>query len=82
MESNFPGMRGLILVLMLNVCYLSEILILMVVTWWLLLVTWWLLLVTATYLMVTGELPDGYLWLLVIIGGQCSLPLITARFHF
>ena len=35
---NFPGMRGLILVLMLNVCYLAVILIFVVVTW-LLLVT-------------------------------------------
>ena len=36
---NFPGMRGLILVLMSNVCYLVVILIFMVATWWLLLVT-------------------------------------------
>ena len=36
---NSPGMRGLILVLMLNVCYLAVILIFLVVTWWLLLVT-------------------------------------------
>ena len=35
---NFPGMRGLILVLMPNVCYLAVILIFVVVTW-LLLVT-------------------------------------------
>ena len=56
---NFPGMRGLILVLMSNVCYLAVILIFL---WllggycslssgycWLLLITWWLLLVTGGY---------------------------------
>ena len=36
---NFLGMRGLILVLMSNVCYLAVILIFLVVAWWLLLVT-------------------------------------------
>ena len=36
---NFPGMRGLILLLVPNVCYLAVILIFLVVTWWLLLVT-------------------------------------------
>ena len=35
---NFPEMRGLILVLMSNVCYFAVILIFLVVTWWLLLV--------------------------------------------
>ena len=34
---NFPGMRGFILVLMPNMCYLAVILIFLVVTWWLLL---------------------------------------------
>ena len=47
--THFPGMKGLILVLMLNVCYLAIILIFLVVTWWLLLITWWLLLVTGSY---------------------------------
>ena len=42
-------MKGWILVLMLNVCYLAIILIFLVVTWWLLLITWWLLLVTGSY---------------------------------
>ena len=46
---NFPGVRGLVLVLMSNVCYLVVLLIILVVTWWLLLVTWCLLLVTARY---------------------------------
>ena len=36
---NFPGMSGLILVLVSNVCYLAVILIFLVGTWWLLLVT-------------------------------------------
>ena len=58
---NFPGMRGLILVLMSNVCYLAVIFIFLEVTWW-------LLFVTARCLVVTG--------------GYCSLPLVTARFHF
>ena len=35
-EPIFPGMRGLTLVLMLNVCYLAIILIILVVTWLLL----------------------------------------------
>ena len=51
----FYGMRGLILVLMSNVCYLAVILIFLVVSWWLPLVTWWLLLVTAHYLVVTAH---------------------------
>ena len=59
---NLPGMRGLILVLMWNVCYLAVILILLVVAWWLLLITKWLLLVTAHYLVVTG----GYCSLLFV----------------
>ena len=46
---NFPGMKGLILVLMSNICYLAVILIFLVVTWWLLLVIWWLLVVTTCY---------------------------------
>ena len=64
----FPRMRGLIHVLMSNVCYLALILIFLVVTCsycslsighcWLLLVTWW-----------------------VITGGYCSLPLVSARFQ-
>ena len=70
LEPNFLGMGGLILILISNVCYLTEILIVIIVTWWcslssgycwLLLVTWWLLLVT---------------------GGSCSLPLVTACSHF
>ena len=36
---NFPGSRGLILVLLSNVCYLAVILIFLVVTWCLLLFT-------------------------------------------
>ena len=58
---NFAGVRGLILVLMLNLCCLTVMLIFLVVTWW-------LLLVTARFLVVSG--------------GYCSLPLMTARFHF
>ena len=50
---NLPGMRGLILVLMSNVCYLAINLIFLVATWWLLPVTWWLLLVTWWLLVVT-----------------------------
>ena len=66
-------MNGLILVLMLNVCYLDVILIF---SWWLLggyyslpsgccwllLVTWWLL--------------------VVVTGGCCALPLFTALLRF
>ena len=36
---NIPGMRGLIIALVSDVCYLAEILIFLVITWWLLLVT-------------------------------------------
>ena len=50
---NFPGMKGLILVLMSNICYLAVILIFLVVT-------------------------TRYL---VVIGGYCLLPLVTARPH-
>ena len=67
LRPNLPGMRGLILVLMSNVCYLAIILIFLVVPWWLLLVNCWLLLVTARYL--------------VFIGGYCSLLVVTARYR-
>ena len=66
---NFPGMRGLILVLMSTVRYLTEILNFLVVTWWLLHVTYWLLLITACYLVVTTAkclLPGGYRSLLLV----------------
>ena len=65
MGPHFPRMRGLILVLMLNMYYLAVavILIFLVVTWWLLSVTYWLLLVAARYLVVTG--------------GYRSLPLVS-----
>ena len=46
-------MRGMILVLMSNVCYLAITFIFLVVTWWLLLVTQWLLLLTWWLLVVT-----------------------------
>ena len=52
---NFPGMRRLILVLMLNACYLAEILI--------------FLTVTNRYLVVTAgywSLPGGY-WSLPLV---------------
>ena len=68
-----PGIRGLILVVMSNACYLAVILIFLVVIWWfcslpsgycsLLLVTWWLLLVTW--------------WLLVVTARYCLLLLVT-----
>ena len=65
---NFPGMRGLILVLMLNVCYLVVILIFLLVTWLLLLLTLWLLLITAPCWVVTH--------------GYCLLPPVTTCSHF
>ena len=43
------------------------------------------LVVTSGYLVVTGcywLLLGGYWWLLLVIGGYCLLPLITARSHF
>ena len=48
-------MRGLILVLMLNVCYFAVFLIFLLVPWQLLLLTQWLLLVTGHYLVVTAR---------------------------
>ena len=66
---NFPGPRGLILVLMLTVCYLAIILI----SWWLLLVSQWLLLITACYLVVIG----GYCSLLVVTTTYCSFSLLA-----
>ena len=68
---NVPGMTGLILVLMSNVCYLAVIFIFLVVT--------------AHYLVVTAGyclLPDSYWWLRLVTGGYCSLPLVIAHFHF
>ena len=60
-------MRGLILVLLSNVCYLAVN------------VNFGgYLVVTARYLMVTA----GYWWLLLVTGGYYSLPLVTARSHF
>ena len=64
-------MRGLILVLMSNVCYLAVILIFLVVI--------------VRYLVVTAgycSLPGGYWWLFLVTGGYYSLPLITGRSHF
>ena len=46
---NFSGIRGLIVALMSNVCYLNVILIFLIVTWWLLVVYCSLLVVTACY---------------------------------
>ena len=69
MGPNFSGMRGLILVLMSNVCFLAVILIILVVTWWLLLVTWWLLVATACYW-----------WLLLVTTRYCSFPLLVWTF--
>ena len=48
-------MRGMILVLMSNVCYLAITFIFLVVTWWLLLVTQWLLLLTWWLLVVAAR---------------------------
>ena len=42
------------------------------------------LVLTARYLVVTVGyclLPGGYWWLLLVTGGYCSLPLVTARSH-
>ena len=66
MGPNLPGMRGLILVLMWNVCYLTVILILLEVTAR-------YLEVTARYLVVTAR----YCSLLVVAGGYCSLLVVT-----
>ena len=71
LRPNFPGMRGLILVLVSNVCYLTVILIFLVVTWWLLLVTWLLLVVNARYW-----------WLLLVTAHYCSFPLLVWAPHF
>ena len=70
----FPRMRGLIHVLMSNVCYLALILIFLVITCsycslsighcWLLLVTWWV---------ITGR----YWWLLFITARFCSFPVLV-----
>ena len=65
MGPNFPGMRGLILV-MLNMCYLAKILIFLVVTAR-------YLVVTARYLVVTAR----YWWLLLITTRYCLLPLLV-----
>ena len=62
---DFPGMRGLILALMSNVCYLAVIMIFLVVTAR-------YLVVTAHYLVVTAR----YWWLLLVTGGYCLLLLI------
>ena len=67
MGPNFPRMRGLILVLMSNVCCLAVILIFLVVTAR-------CLVVSRRYLVVSAR----YLWLLMVTarsGGYCS-------FHF
>ena len=70
----FPRMRGLIHVLVSNVCCLVLILIFLMVTCsycslssghcWLLLVTWWV---------ITG----GYWWLLFITARFCSFPVLV-----
>ena len=59
-------MRGLILALMSNVCYLAVILIFLVVT--------------ARYLVVTARycsLRGGYWWLLLLTGRYWSFPLLV-----
>ena len=66
---NFPGMRGLILVLMSNVCYLAVIFILVI----------------ACYLVVTAgycSLRVGYWWLQLVTGGYSLLPVVTGRYQF
>ena len=74
--SNFPGMRGLMVVLISKICCLGVILFILVVTWcycslpsgycWLLLVTWWLLVVTACF------------WCLLLVAARySSFPLLV-----
>ena len=43
------------------------------------------LVVTALYLVASAGyclLPGGYWWLLLVTGGDCSFPVVTARSHF
>ena len=63
---NFPGMRGLILVLMSDVCYLAVILIFLVIA--------------AHYLVVTAgycSLRGGYWWLLLVAARYLSFPILV-----
>ena len=62
MGPNFSGMRGLIFVLMSNVCYLAVILMFLVVTWWL----------PSVYCLLRG----GYRWLPVVTARYRSLLLV------
>ena len=62
---NFPRMRGMILALMSNICYLAEVLIFLVVT--------------ACYLLVTARycsLLGGYWWLMLVTAPYCSFSLL------
>ena len=70
-ESKFSWNEGIDTSLISNVRYLAVILIFLVVT--------------ARYLVVSAgycSLPGGYWWLLLVAGGCCSLPLVTARSYF
>ena len=66
--NNFPGMRGLILVLVPNVCYLAVIFF-----GGYLVVTARYLVVTARYFVVTA----CYWWLLLVTALYCSFPLLV-----